>query len=219
MLYCRFRFLFSFPNFEKSHLSYFLQITIAQVKYGGRSPKFIVGSLSRDVHSCTHWLRPRNSPSPGRLDSYYEGAIGPQRQTTSLCNHLHQRVRETHYLWMTLLRKAGQLGSQADNSRAHWPRRSHSKPRQYICGSRVQLSAQKTRPKSLGMDCISYSANNVWLSFLVLRSADPGIRCFFDPCIRDKFYQIPYTTHISESLVTLFWVKKIPGTKILSQLA
>jgi hypothetical protein len=34
------------------------------VKYGGRSPKFKVhlGSMSRDVHSCTHWLRPRNSP-------------------------------------------------------------------------------------------------------------------------------------------------------------
>ncbi len=35
--------------------------------------------MSRDVHSCTHWLRPRNSPLPPHLDSYYEGAIGQQR--------------------------------------------------------------------------------------------------------------------------------------------
>jgi hypothetical protein len=34
--------------------------------------------MSRDVHSCTHWLRPRNSPPPSHLDSYYEGAIGQQ---------------------------------------------------------------------------------------------------------------------------------------------
>jgi hypothetical protein len=34
------------------------------VKYGGRSPKFILGPMPRDVHSCTHWLRPRNSLPP-----------------------------------------------------------------------------------------------------------------------------------------------------------
>jgi hypothetical protein len=39
MFYSRFRLLFSFPKI--CHLSYFLQITRAQVKYGGRSPKFI----------------------------------------------------------------------------------------------------------------------------------------------------------------------------------
>ncbi len=33
------------------------------------------GSMSRDVHSCTHWLRPRNSPPPPHLDSYYEGLL------------------------------------------------------------------------------------------------------------------------------------------------
>jgi hypothetical protein len=45
--------------------------------------------MSRDVHSCTHWLRPSNSPPPPRhLDSYYEGAIGQQRLTTSLCDPL-----------------------------------------------------------------------------------------------------------------------------------
>jgi hypothetical protein len=46
--------------------------------------------MSRDVHSCTHWLRPRNPPSPipTQLGLVYEGAIGQPRQTTSLCNHL-----------------------------------------------------------------------------------------------------------------------------------
>jgi hypothetical protein len=45
--------------------------------------------MSRYVHSCTHWLRdPRKSPPPPHLDSHYEGAIGQQRQTTSLCNSL-----------------------------------------------------------------------------------------------------------------------------------
>jgi hypothetical protein len=29
-----------------------------------------LGSMSRDVHSCTHWLRPRNPPSSPALDSY-----------------------------------------------------------------------------------------------------------------------------------------------------
>ncbi len=51
------------------------------VKYGGRSPKFSLGSMSRYEHSCTHWLRPRSSPPP--LPNY-EGAICQQRQTTSL---------------------------------------------------------------------------------------------------------------------------------------
>ncbi len=31
-----------------------------KVKYGARSPKFICAP----VYSCTHWLRPRNSPPP-----------------------------------------------------------------------------------------------------------------------------------------------------------
>jgi hypothetical protein len=31
------------------------------------------------VYSCTHWLRPRNSPLPPHLGSYNEGAIGQPR--------------------------------------------------------------------------------------------------------------------------------------------
>ncbi len=50
-----------FPNFYQ--LS-------PQVKYGVRSLKFIWAP----VYSCTHWLRPRNSPSPLHL-----GAIGQPR--------------------------------------------------------------------------------------------------------------------------------------------
>ncbi len=55
--------------------------------------------MSRDAHSCTHWLRPRNSPSlPPHLDSYCEGAIGQQRQTTSLCNPLSHSFGSDEYL-------------------------------------------------------------------------------------------------------------------------
>ncbi len=40
-----------------------------------------LGSMSSDVHSCTHWLRPRNplSPHSPALGLVYEGAIGQQR--------------------------------------------------------------------------------------------------------------------------------------------
>jgi hypothetical protein len=38
------------------------------------------------MHSCTHWLRPRNSPTPLAFGLVYESAIGQQRLTTSLCN-------------------------------------------------------------------------------------------------------------------------------------
>jgi len=31
------------------------------------------------VHSCTHWLRPRNSTHPPALELVYEGAIGQPR--------------------------------------------------------------------------------------------------------------------------------------------
>jgi hypothetical protein len=44
--------------------------------------------MSRDVHSFTHWLRPRNPPLPPAFGLVNEGAIGQQRQTTSLCNPL-----------------------------------------------------------------------------------------------------------------------------------
>jgi hypothetical protein len=36
------------------------------------------------VHSCVHWMRPRNPPPP----RIYEGAVGQPRYTTSLCNPL-----------------------------------------------------------------------------------------------------------------------------------
>ncbi len=34
--------------------------------------------MSRDVHSCTQWLRPRNSPLPRRLDSYSRALLVSQ---------------------------------------------------------------------------------------------------------------------------------------------
>jgi hypothetical protein len=41
----------------------------------------LFGSMSRDVHSCTYWLRPRDSPPPPAfgLVLLYESAIGQQR--------------------------------------------------------------------------------------------------------------------------------------------
>jgi hypothetical protein len=50
--------------------------------------------MSRDVHSCTHWLRSPQLPTfPLHLDLYYEGAIGQPRYTTSLCNGKNCVVR------------------------------------------------------------------------------------------------------------------------------
>ncbi len=40
------------------------------------------------VHSCTLWLRTRNSPLPPAFGLIYEGAIGQPRYTTSLCEPL-----------------------------------------------------------------------------------------------------------------------------------
>jgi hypothetical protein len=41
------------------------------------------------VHSCTHWLRPsKPPPPPPAFGLIYEGAIGQQRKTTSLCDPL-----------------------------------------------------------------------------------------------------------------------------------
>jgi hypothetical protein len=37
-----------------------VDISILQVKYGVRYQKISLGSMSRDVHSCTHWLIPHN---------------------------------------------------------------------------------------------------------------------------------------------------------------
>jgi hypothetical protein len=44
------------------------------VKYGVRSPKVIWAPL----YSCTHWLRPRNSPLPPHLGSYTKALLVSQ---------------------------------------------------------------------------------------------------------------------------------------------
>ncbi len=58
-----------------------------------------MGNTSREVHIrtihiCTHWLKPRNTPPPipPAFGFVYEGAIGQQRQTTSLCTPLLEGV-------------------------------------------------------------------------------------------------------------------------------
>ncbi len=40
------------------------------------------------MDSCTHWLRPRNSPPPHAFGLIYESAVGQPRLTTSLGNPL-----------------------------------------------------------------------------------------------------------------------------------
>jgi hypothetical protein len=50
--------------------------------------------MSRDVHNCTHWLRPRNPLNPPAFGLVYEGAIGQRRKTTSLCNPLLLGITE-----------------------------------------------------------------------------------------------------------------------------
>jgi hypothetical protein len=50
----------------------------SKVKYRGRSPNKHFGSMSRDMHSCTHWLRPRSSPLPAHLDSYTRALLVSQ---------------------------------------------------------------------------------------------------------------------------------------------
>ncbi len=53
------------------------KVYIPWVKYGGTDLQSFFGSMLRDVHSLTHWLRPRNFPPPA-LGLVYEGAIGQQ---------------------------------------------------------------------------------------------------------------------------------------------
>jgi hypothetical protein len=89
-----------------------------------------------DMHSSTHWLRPRNPhppPSPA-FWPIYEGAIGQPRQTTSLCDSLgqpkrmpsltvqaetetkasrHKRFQDCRYL-IKLESRGGMLGSEVN---------------------------------------------------------------------------------------------------------
>ncbi len=54
-----------------------MYIYLAYHRYGVRSPKFIWAP----VYSCTHWLRPCNSPPPPPAFGlkYKEGAIWPAK--------------------------------------------------------------------------------------------------------------------------------------------
>jgi hypothetical protein len=55
--------------------------------------------MSRDVLSCTHWLRPRNSPITPHWD-LTEGAVGQQRETTSLCNLLNKNKQSRPFVFV-----------------------------------------------------------------------------------------------------------------------
>ncbi len=68
-----------------------LLMLVAQVKYGGRSPKFICAPC-HVLCTATYWLRLRNLTYPPALGLVYKGAIGQQRQTTSLYNPLEVSV-------------------------------------------------------------------------------------------------------------------------------
>jgi hypothetical protein len=46
-----------------------------RLNMGIRSPKFIWAP----VYSCTHWLKPRDSPPPPAFGLIYEGAVGQPR--------------------------------------------------------------------------------------------------------------------------------------------
>jgi hypothetical protein len=59
--------------------------------------------MSRDVHSCTHWLRPRNFLLPPHLKTYMGDAIGQQRYTTSHCNSLVQVYGTVVLIFMGLI--------------------------------------------------------------------------------------------------------------------
>jgi hypothetical protein len=48
-----------------------------------------------NVHSCTHWLIPRNPPPPPpEIGLIYESAIGQPKETTSLCDPLPVALAE-----------------------------------------------------------------------------------------------------------------------------
>ncbi len=47
-----------------------------------------LGSMSRDVHRSTHWLRPCNSPPPPAFGLVYEDTIGSKDRRHLFCNLL-----------------------------------------------------------------------------------------------------------------------------------
>ncbi len=46
-----------------------------RVQCGVRSPEGYLGSMSRDVHSCSHWLRPCLQPPPAYEGRYWSSKI------------------------------------------------------------------------------------------------------------------------------------------------
>jgi hypothetical protein len=61
------------------------------VRYTKKYEKYILkvteGLFGLHVHSCTHWLRPRNHPLPPRIWAHIRGRYWSAKiETTSLCD-------------------------------------------------------------------------------------------------------------------------------------
>jgi hypothetical protein len=59
-------------------------------------PKVYLGSMSRDMHSCTHWLRPRDSPPLSRIWTRIRG-----RYWSANIDDISFYVPETHIMYLT----------------------------------------------------------------------------------------------------------------------
>jgi hypothetical protein len=68
--------------------------------------------MSRDVHICTHWLRPEAEtpqlPSSPHLDLYYEGAIKTRSQTTMLVIRIPINSSMIHTFTNQTVKRGGQ---------------------------------------------------------------------------------------------------------------
>jgi hypothetical protein len=57
--------------------------------------KFYLGSMSRDVHSCSHWLRPRSLPPPLAFGLVYEG-----RYWSAKIDEISNPLSFSHHHWL-----------------------------------------------------------------------------------------------------------------------
>ncbi len=72
--------------------------------------------MSRDVHSSSHWLKPRNPPSSPAFGLKTRGDIGQPRLTTSPCNPPDSAIQEIYIRFVFMsCRYYFWVGPQ------HWP--------------------------------------------------------------------------------------------------
>jgi hypothetical protein len=96
-------------------LSLILERTVSVLNNKNRNPRFLEATaiahrlnhrlnmeldlqslFGLHVHSCTHWLRPRNPLPPPAFGLIYEGAIGQPIQTT-YCILVSTWIKSTNY--------------------------------------------------------------------------------------------------------------------------